>query len=158
MTALAEAALRFARSQVGVSETPPGSNRGYMIDEYQRHCGLELADGEPGHPWCAAFVSWCVDKGAATVPLIPKFRRSARCFRLVELNRELHLTRAEPGCVFVHLNPNGSGHTGFVVAVEADGTLITLEGNTDKGGSSNGGEVMLRTRPASYSQCFIELR
>jgi hypothetical protein len=44
-------------------------------------------------------------------------------------------------------------HVGLVVAVNADGSLITVEGNTspgDSGSQSNGGGVFRRIRPTRY--------
>ena len=58
--ALAQAALRHAQEQVGVSEEPPGSNMGDEVEGYLSSVGLN-----GGAAWCAAFVYWCVEKAAA---------------------------------------------------------------------------------------------
>jgi hypothetical protein len=57
-----EAALAWARSHVGVTEQPPGSNRGPEIDRWQQACGLI------GHPWCGAFVAAALAAGEVDVP------------------------------------------------------------------------------------------
>jgi hypothetical protein len=47
----------------------------------------------------------------------------------------------------------GIQHVGFVERVRADGTLVTIEGNTSSGTSGsqdNGGGVYRRTRPPAY--------
>lgn len=47
-------ALAHAHSHVGVHETPPGSNRGVLIDQWNR-----AANGLVGEPWCMSFVHHC---------------------------------------------------------------------------------------------------
>lgn len=44
-------ALKRAQHFIGVSEQPPGSNRGLSIDNWNRRAGAPL-----GTPWCAAFM------------------------------------------------------------------------------------------------------
>ena len=48
---LSAEAVKIARSQIGVIEEPPGSNRGPKVDEY-----LNCAGCPPGNFWCAGFV------------------------------------------------------------------------------------------------------
>jgi hypothetical protein len=59
---LATSALALARSQVGVRESPAGSNRGPEVDAYLRTVGLNPAAGS--YAWCAAFVYWCFNEAA----------------------------------------------------------------------------------------------
>src|SRR5215218_7823569 len=47
-----------ARTQLGVRETPPGSNGGVPLERYVRW----FAPGSTPVPWCAHFVSWCHDQ------------------------------------------------------------------------------------------------
>lgn len=54
-TRLLAKAITIARSQIGVLEQPPGSNRGPEVDEYIRRVGLRPADR---FAWCAANHSW----------------------------------------------------------------------------------------------------
>lgn len=49
-----EMAVAFAKSQVGVMESPAGSNRGKLIDAWERLCGIIAA------PWCGVFVNRCL--------------------------------------------------------------------------------------------------
>ena len=151
MTDVAKSALELAAAAIGVHEQPRGSNRGPEVDEYLRNVGLDASRGS--YPWCAAFVSTiCTAAGAL------KLRKSASCLRLVELNApELAMTAPEDGCIFVHLLPNAHGHTGFVEHVNSDGTLCTIEGNTDADGSRTGGCVMRQTRAADYAQVFLRI-
>ena len=36
-----------------------------------------------------------------------------------------------PGSIFIQDHGDGSGHTGFVVSIDANGRLDTVEGNTN---------------------------
>ena len=58
---LLDKVLEVARSQIGVGEQPPGSNRGPEVDKYITCCGLNPS-GQ--FAWCAAFVYWCFDQAA----------------------------------------------------------------------------------------------
>jgi hypothetical protein len=150
MTPLAQTALELAAAAIGVREDPPGSNRGPEVDEYLRNVGLDPAMGS--YPWCAAFVCTMATAAGAL-----QLRKSAACKRLVEINTGLLLAAPEDGCIFVHLLPDGHGHTGFVEAVNPDGTLATIEGNTDGSGSRTGGCVMRQQRAAGYAQVFLKI-
>jgi hypothetical protein len=147
--------LDKAVGYLGVHEIPPGSNRGPEVDEFLRSVGLNPDDGK--YPWCAAFVSHCIRRAASQIPQPLKFRGSARCLRLVELNQDLMLPRAEGVCVFVNLESNTTGHCGFVTGINEDGLLETLEGNTDASGSRTGGQVMRRTRTTAYPEAYIRI-
>ncbi len=48
------AAIAYARKHVGVTENPPGSNRGLLIDRWERMCGVIAA------PWCGCFANACL--------------------------------------------------------------------------------------------------
>ena len=63
-SALATATLKFAASQVGVMEDPPGSNRGKEVEQYLASVGVA-----PGNAWCAAFVYFCVEQAAQATGL-----------------------------------------------------------------------------------------
>lgn len=61
---LLAAILRNARSQIGVMEKPPGSNRGPEVDTYVKRVGCNPADKLA---WCAAFVYFCFDEAAGAI-------------------------------------------------------------------------------------------
>ncbi len=135
-----EQVLDRARSQIGVAEDPAGSNQVLYADWY----GLQ-------GPWCAMFVSWCTymeglplpattEKGFAYTPA------GARWFQ----QQGRWSTRPEKGSV-VFFDFPGDGvdrisHVGFVEDVEDDGTVVTIEGNTDERGGRTGGQVLRRRR------------
>ena len=51
--------VAIALSQVGVRESPKGSNRGHQVDVY--------TGGRP-EPWCAHFVAWCFREANRPIP------------------------------------------------------------------------------------------
>ena len=130
--------LAVAASQVGVKESPPGSNRTPYCDWY----------GMVG-PWCAMFVSWVfaqagmplritTDKGFAYCPYgVHWFREHGQMYR----------APAVGDVVFYDWRADGvSDHVGIVEAVHGDGTFTAIEGNTSFGNDSDGGAVMRRRR------------
>jgi hypothetical protein len=155
MEPLAAKALEIALSNLGVKEDPPGSNRGHAVDIFLRSVGLDPERG--AYPWCAAFLCYCIQQAREAIPVPLQFKRSGRCERLVELNQALLLPRAEAGAVFVHLKPNGDGHTGFVTAVREDGSIETCEGNSDSAGSRTGGSVVRQHRAADYVNAYLRI-
>jgi hypothetical protein len=147
-------ALAIALDEVGAKEDPPGSNRGPRVDQYLRAAGMDPDQGS--YPWCAAFVCWAF---RMVVPRLGplRFQRSAGVAKLLERNQDLVIEDSpEPGDVFIHLGPDGKGHTGFVTGVTASG-ITTLEGNTNSKGSRTGGQVMHQNRPASYVNAYLRV-
>lgn len=99
-----------------------------------------------------------IERASDAIPTTRVFRGSASCHRLVELNPDLALAEPEPGCIFVHLNPDNTGHTGFIVEVHPDGMLATIEGNSDAHGSRTGGSVVEGLRAPGYAAHYLEIR
>ncbi len=133
-------ALRIAVTQVGVRET--SRNSGPEVDAY-----LSSVGQPPGRPWCAAFVHWCFDVGAASVNLGNPCPHTAGALRLWALSpAKAQHEEPEPGDVFVIDHGHGLGHVGFVLAVGPTGHLDTIEGNTAPNGAREGDGVYQRTR------------
>jgi hypothetical protein len=153
---LAEKALDVALSYLGVKEDPPGSNRGPEVDDFIRAGGLDPTKG--AYPWCACFVVACIKRAGLLLELTPTIRPSARVATLLQRNPDAMLDRAEVGSIFIHLQTNGDGHTGFVTAVNDDGSFDSVEGNSDAAGSRTGGSVVLQHRPSGYAQAFLAIR
>jgi len=145
--------IKTAAAQVGVMEDPPGSNRGPRVDEYLRTAGLDPAAGS--FAWCAAFVYWCFNESARglgranpvvrTAGVMEHWRRAeqAGVRRVPAADATADPARVHPGMIFILDTGGGSGHTGLVEAIEG-GRLITLEGNTNDGGSREGVGVFRR--------------
>lgn len=148
MSPLVAKALEIAAAEVGVSEEPPGSNRGARVDSYVKSVGLDPAGR---YAWCCCFTFWCFREGAKALGL------ENPCHRTGGVLTHWHCTKGRkiltsqakleelPGTVFVMEFGRGLGHTGFVESV--DGTaLVTIEGNTNNGGSREGTGVFRRKR------------
>lgn len=150
---LVAAALAIAGGLVGVRENPAGSNRGPEVDDYLKSVGLDPAAGS--WPWCAAFVYWCYRQASAAQKLVnPAIRtagvldhwrrarlRGIRCIAAAEAQAAPATVR--PGQLFLLSTGGGFGHMGFVEAV-VNGKLVTIEGNSNDGGSREGIGVFRR--------------
>lgn len=153
MTDLARLTLIRARAALGVTEHPPGSNRGPEVDSYLHDVGLDASKG--AYPWCAAFVSAMVMRTAKDHGLPHQFNGHASVHKLLELNSLLVIPNPEPGCIFIHLGQDGHGHTGFVEEVLPDGGFHDISGNSDSHGSRTGGTVCTNLRRAGYAQHWL---
>lgn len=141
--ATAEQLLAVERSQLGVHEDPPGSNH----TPYGRFYGMD------GVPWCAEFQTWC----CAQVGVPFRFAAVASAVAAAKRAGTLH-TDPAPGRLACKLYTRTTGHISCVEAVEAGGTLLTIEGNTSGADDRNGGTVMRRRRRASFWNAgFIDL-
>lgn len=132
----------------GVREEPRGSNRGPWVDRF-----LRRAQSFPGQPWCAAFVYDCVKDAGGN----PRVAYPASVSSWADYAKRAGRLRDEPlrGRLFYILNPNGSGHMGFVCRVKGD-SVETIEGNTNDFGAREGFEVARRERKIS-GLSFIEV-
>ncbi len=152
-TELGMLAVECAHAELPVREVPPGSNRGPRVDEYLRAVGLDPAAGS--YAWCAAFVYFCFDKASQrrgrrnplvkTASVLSHWNRAdshgARRIKAAEAAAEPSLVL--PGQIFVMDYGRGVGHTGIVTGLRG-GKLLTIEGNTNVGGSREGLGVFAR--------------
>lgn len=142
------AVLDYARSQIGVHEDPPKSNRQPYGAWY----------GANGQAWCAMFVSACfaragqalhitTDKGFAYCPYGVSYFKQIGAWAGPDV-------RPKPGWVVFFDFPNDGinrpSHTGLVEGVvrwdATDQIVATIEGNTNPAGGRTGGEVMRHNR------------
>jgi len=165
---LATAALGQAVNQIGVMEQPAGSNRGPVVDEYVRRVGLNPSGA---YPWCAAFVYWCFSEAAKaagsrnpvvkTAGVLDHWRKATdrEIPRVTGAAAKSSPERVQPGFVFIMDFGGGVGHTGLVEKV-LDGHIVTIEGNTNDGGSREGIGVFRRTgrKLASINKGFLDYR
>lgn len=136
-----DAVLQIAAWQVGVLESPSGSNRQKYGEAY----------GMNGQPWCVMFVWWVFREAGFNL------YKTASCTILSNRYKSANqwiTSGYKPGDI-VMFDFSGkrskTEHVGIVEAVSADGkTLTTIEGNTGAGNDANGGAVMRRTRNIKY--------
>ena len=162
-TTLGQRAIEVARTQIGVREQPPGSNRGPEVDEYVRSVGLSPTGA---FPWCAAFIYWVYEQATKELGLSNPVPKTAGVLRLwnkaqgmatvIEANTA-QPNLIEPGMVFCMDFGNGKGHTGLVARVEGD-QVLTIEGNTNLGGSREGIGVFSRRRALHASKLLGYLK
>lgn len=166
---LTKAVIEFARSQVGVMEDPTGSNRGPEVNEYLKAVGLDATGGS--YPWCVAFTHYCYSKAAKqlglndnphirTAGVLDHWSKAAKKPNAVRIKSDSAINSPElvkPGSLFIIDLGKGTGHSGIVIE-NANGRLITIEGNTNDNGSREGIGVFLRNsrKIASINRGFID--
>lgn len=133
--------LAVARRELGTVEKPANSNR----TRYGATYGMD------GQPWCAMFV-WWVFRQARALPLIPKTAYTPTFAQWFKDRRQWGSVPRPGAVVFFDFPGDGVNrisHVGIVEAVNRDGSIVTIEGNTSAGtgGSQrDGGGVYRRTR------------
>lgn len=138
-----EKVLAIARAELGVTESPKGSNK---VKYNTWYYGREVSGDS--YPWCLAFVQWVMAQAGVSVPV-----RTASCGTLMT-----HAKRSgqwvtgdyQPGDVVIYDLPGGAAtdHTGICESTTAT-TVTCIEGNTSVNDASNGGEVRRMTRKLS---------
>lgn len=142
-------------SKVGVREVPRNSNRGPDVEEFQASTWL---DGT-GWPWCAAFVCWGILKVSEQVELPFKRPQTAGAWDFERWARENKVRLIKPrqrikaGDIVVFT----FSHIGVAIEDEKNGTVRTVEGNTDSSGSREGGGVYIKTRSLRLVRSHIRL-
>lgn len=135
-----EKALRIAEGELGVTEFPPGTNRGPRVNQY-----LAAADLGPGYPWCMAFVNWAYKQAGLDL----EYPNEASVgFFLDWAKRNGYVVHApQRGDVVCYRfdADDWPDHTGIVVDASLT-RIVAIEGNTAYGDDANGGKVMHRTR------------
>ena len=140
--ATANELLAIARKQLGVTESPAGSNR----TKYGKWMGLD------GQPWCMSFVQWCFAQAGTPLP-----HKTGSCSALLNWYQ-----KNRPECVVKDPQPGDIaiftfGHTGIVERA-LPGSVMCIEGNTSPGQSGsqdNGGGVYRRQRNLALVRAFI---
>lgn len=139
----AASVLQIARTQIGTVEKPAGSN----------HTKYGLAYGMDGVAWCAMFTWWCFGQ-AGDAPLVPKSAYTPTVAGWFQARGQWGSAPRQGALVFFDFPGDGVeriSHIGIVEAVNADGTITTIEGNTTSGTSGSqrdGGGVWRRIRRA----------
>lgn len=129
--------VKKGASQIGVKESPAGSNKVKYAEWY----------GMNGQPWCDMFVSWCAAQVGAS-SLVGKF---AYCPSHVNYAKKLgqwldREAKPQPGDIVFFSNGTRACHVGIVEKRNGTSSVTTIEGNTSVTSNDNGGAVMRRTR------------
>jgi hypothetical protein len=125
--------LGLARQELGVREQT-GRNDGARVEAY-----LQLVNLKRGAPYCAAYVSWVFAKSGFAAP------RTGWSPAMFPISRQTRV--ALPGDIFGVYFPEYKriAHVGIVERLEGD-YCISLEANTNPGGSNEGDGVYRRRR------------
>lgn len=127
-----EIALQQAKRANGCHEgTEPLLSMG---TDYLKSAGNSHSpDNDKSGQWCAAFLSWCIEKAEFKTPDNIWKRASSQQFRL--LDGSVYKKIEEPifGAIAVYTNIGNSsrGHVGFLYGKTKKGKLILLGGNQD---------------------------
>ena len=147
--------LALAARQVGITESPAGSNNvKYNTWFYGRAVRGSV------YAWCAAFISWLFGQFNALGLIFGKFARTDSKAKALRKSGRLIIG---PGGLkkgdIVFFSFHGHKYQGRYLGIHhvgiytgrrtADGRYITIEGNTSKSSDDNGGAVMIRYRAAS---------
>lgn len=140
--------LEIAKSQIGVREAT-GHNDGPAVEKYLASVGLGK-----GYAWCQSFAYWVCKEayGKENNPLV-KTGGVLRNWSETKLKKS---KTPIVGSIFVMDLGKGLGHTGFVTGIEGD-SILTIEGNTNDGGSREGIGVFARKRKINTIKGYILL-
>jgi hypothetical protein len=141
-----EKIIKLAKSQVGIKESPKGSN---SVKYNTAYYGKPVSGS--AYPWCCAFIWWLFKECGAS-DLFYGGKKTASCTTLmsyyIKKGQFSQIPRVGSLAFFQFDRDPQSEHIGIVTAVTSSG-VVTIEGNTSVGNDSNGGEVMERTRKKS---------
>jgi hypothetical protein len=144
-------ALHIAIGELGQTENPANSNR----TKYGKWYGLD------GNPWCAMFVSWCMNQAGvpfkyAYCPSVVADARAGRNGLSV-----VPFSAVEAGDLALYdwpgESPGLADHIGIVERKTTGDGFTAIEGNTSFGNDSNGGKVMRRDRTTSLVLAFVRV-
>jgi hypothetical protein len=138
----ADALFSVAKSQIGLTELPIGSNWGKYVKKYLNSVGINFPAS-----WCMAFVYWCVDEACKQLGRAnPLIKTGGVLHQWNEINAKYKAKTPQTGDIFIMSFGKGLGHTGFVERVD-ENFIYTIEGNSNDTGSREGIEVCRKQRP-----------
>ncbi|HEY8930390.1 MAG TPA: peptidoglycan-binding protein [Mucilaginibacter sp.] len=137
---LLKTVLDVARSQIGITEFPVGSNDGPAINKYQEAAGIAA-----GQRWSMGFVYWCFSQACINLEIPNPLYKTGDVIQgwlkakgkiLTAHDARVNTALILPGQVFIISTGGGYGHAGLVEKNE-NGRLTTIEGcisaNDDSG-------------------------
>jgi len=158
--------VEIAKKDIGVMETgtPPGKNYGGKvgggmlpegefgrIDEMLAVAGLdnkaEVRRKGEGYYWCAgAVTAWWK---AAGLP-VPSGAASCKNWEAWGRKKGYFSNTPKVGAAVLYGSPGAAHHIGIVSAVDKNGKITTIEGNTSGGGFNRNGCGVFYKTPRSY--------
>lgn len=122
--------ISLAEAQIGVAETPPGSNRVIYNTDYY---GSEVSGA--GYPWCCAFI-WWLFKNLGASDLFCGGQKTAYCpfvMNYAKQHNQWVTSDYQPGdLVLFDWDKDGiADHIGLVTRVSGS-SVHTVEGNVDE--------------------------
>lgn len=128
--------LSVAQSQIGIKESPAGSNR----VKYSSWYGLV-------GPWCDMFVSWCANQ-AGVGNVVGKYAYCPSHVNYFKSKGWWHDAeyKPQPGDIIFFASRGVACHVGIVERRNGSYSVTTIEGNTSVSSNDNGGAVMRRVR------------
>lgn len=143
--------LSVAEGEIGVREE--SRNSGKEIEKYWK--ATDYPEGmENREPWCAAFVSWCVQRANSEV-VLPRGRAAVHAWVVWghATSRIVAAANALPGDVVCFV----FSHIGIVKCAPSRGMIWSVDGNTNRNGSREGDCVSLKKRSLDSVLCVIRL-
>jgi hypothetical protein len=135
---------------LGTTEEPKGSNWGEDVKNMLAAVGVNFAA-----PWCAGYTGITNRNACINYPFsgfVPNWSRGVWQKNVVFDKRKAQRTvlpseiRRGDQCTIYFSNLNRDAHIFVVLGVTQKGNLVTIEGNTNDGGSRDGYGVFVRVR------------
>ncbi len=148
--------IELAKSQLGVTEKG-GNNYGKQVEDYQRIGSKGAADG--GQPWCQYFMNWLLIMACKSLKIEFRGTFSGYTPFWVNWGKQKKITLINPKISEVEIGDlmyvyssarNNACHVALVIGKEGN-NVITIEGNTNPGGGSDGFGVFKRKRPCPWA-------
>ena len=160
---LAEKLVQIAFDEIGTTEVG-NTNCGPQVNKYK--AATVLPADEPW-PWCAAFVCWVIRESMRVMGEVEtktfKRPRTASAFNFINWSlAQDNTTSTMTRCIGKQSIASGDiivfkfSHIGIATSgCDDEGNFSTIEGNTDKKGSREGGGVFAKTRNLSSVKARI---
>lgn len=144
--------VRIAAAEVGVTESPSGSNCVKYNDWFYGRSVRGAA-----YPWCAAFVSWVLAQAgaghlAARSASCPAIKSDAQ--RRGTYHAGFDGIAAGDLVLYQFDRDADPDHIGIVESVSGS-SIVAIEGNTSLTSNDNGGAVMRRTRSKGLIMGYV---
>lgn len=151
-----EKVMNKAYSQLGITESPPGTNCVKYNNEYYG----QIVSGT-NYPWCCTFVWWvfrsvglshifCSGEKTAYCPYVQSWAKKKGLWQSSGSRGDLVLFNFSGGIMPQHI--------GIVSKKIDNSTYLTIEGNTGSDNDTNGGAVLERTRKKTHILGFVNLQ